>query len=271
MSLLSKKINDAVTFVIRGLPVRPTGPTGRFTAAQLQAFFDQASESIRVAFNGLIDELREATAASELGFQATEYVNERNVQDAIENVQAQIRGIAQDEAVLPNGSISGEKIAPDADIDGSKLADNSIGPEKLMAGAAGWVKLSSADIGFAVNTEGNASGSSINVLGGRFWYSKALNMVFWSATASIEPGAGAGANNVFFRVTMTGEEKYLPFLDTTAGTRIDYGANCFTSFNVIASIAADTYGHGSFLYVLTENPQSGMVADMSGFYICAGE
>ena len=58
MSLLSKKISENVTKVIRNLPTRPTGPTGRYTATQLQAFFDQAAESIRTSFNALIDELR---------------------------------------------------------------------------------------------------------------------------------------------------------------------------------------------------------------------
>lgn len=129
MSLLSKKINDAVTFVIRGLPVRPTGPTGRYSAAQLQAFFDQASEAIRVAFNGLIDELRSPSAASEIGFKETKKVSGKTVQEAIENVQQQAADVALSQ--VPDGSIGTEKLARGA-VTGNEIADETIGGQHIL-------------------------------------------------------------------------------------------------------------------------------------------
>ena len=82
---------------------------------ELKAYFDSSPEEVRQAHNGLCDALTTATsaatAAANLGFQTTAGVPADNVQDAIEDVQAQLT-----DAVLgniPSGSVTGDKLAQD--------------------------------------------------------------------------------------------------------------------------------------------------------------
>lgn len=114
-----KKISEAAVRVIRGLPTRPTGPTGRYSAAQLQAFFDMAAQNIRETFNELVSKLEGSGGAAEIGFSATPNVQAENVQAAIENVQEQVRS-AYEESAIPDGSITSDKI-----LAGGLLADVS--------------------------------------------------------------------------------------------------------------------------------------------------
>ena len=82
---------------------------------ELKAYFDSSPEEVRQAHNSLCDALTTATsaatAAANLGFQATAGVPADNVQDAIEDVQAQLT-----DAVLgniPSGSVTQDKLAQD--------------------------------------------------------------------------------------------------------------------------------------------------------------
>ena len=82
---------------------------------ELKAYFDSSPEEVRQAHNSLCDALTTATsaatAAANLGFQTTAGVPADNVQDAIEDVQAQLT-----DAVLgniPSGSVTGDKLAQD--------------------------------------------------------------------------------------------------------------------------------------------------------------
>ena len=104
-----KKITEAAVRVIRDLPTRPTGPTGRYSAAQLQAFFDKAAQNIRETFNELVSKLESSDGAAEIGFSETENVHGANVQAAIENVQEQVRS-AYEESAIPDGAVTGDKI-----------------------------------------------------------------------------------------------------------------------------------------------------------------
>lgn len=104
-----KKISEAAVRVIRDLPTRPTGPTGKYSAAQLQAFFDQAAQNIRGTFNELVNKLESSDGASEIGFSETDNVHGANVQSAIENVQEQLRS-AYEESAIPDGSVTSDKI-----------------------------------------------------------------------------------------------------------------------------------------------------------------
>ena len=57
---------------------------------ELKQYFDSSPEELRQAHNGLCDALAATTAAAEIGFAQTAGVPEDTVQDAIENVQAQV-------------------------------------------------------------------------------------------------------------------------------------------------------------------------------------
>lgn len=82
---------------------------------ELKAYFDSSPEQLRQAHNGLCDALTEATsnasAAANLGFQRTAGVPADNVQDAIENVQAQVTAAII--GSIPSGSVTGDKLAQD--------------------------------------------------------------------------------------------------------------------------------------------------------------
>lgn len=112
-----KKISEAAVRVIRDLPTRPTGPTGRYTGVQLQAFFDKAAQNIRDTFNELVTKLESSGGAAEIGFSETDTVHGANVQAAIENVQEQVRS-AYEESAIPDGAVTGDKI-----LAGSLLVD----------------------------------------------------------------------------------------------------------------------------------------------------
>ena len=82
---------------------------------ELKAYFDSSPEEVRQAHKSLCDALTTATsaatAAANLGFQTTAGVPADNVQDAIEDVQAQLT-----DAVLgniPSGSVTQDKLAQD--------------------------------------------------------------------------------------------------------------------------------------------------------------
>ena len=99
---------------------------------ELKKYFDSSPEEIRQAHNALCDALTAATsavtAAANLGFQRTAGVPADNVQDAIEDVQAQL-----DAAVMgniPSGSVTQDKLAQDvrdrfAAIESAAAAESS--------------------------------------------------------------------------------------------------------------------------------------------------
>ena len=78
---------------------------------ELKAYFDANPELLREALNALCDALRSTTAAAGLGFAQTAGVPETNVQDAIENVQAQVTAAII--GSIPSGSVTGDKLAQD--------------------------------------------------------------------------------------------------------------------------------------------------------------
>lgn len=65
-------------------------------------------ESVGALLDDTISGLASQSTARKLGFSPTDGVNKTNVQDAIENVQSQIAGVALGE--IPDGSIPAEKL-----------------------------------------------------------------------------------------------------------------------------------------------------------------
>lgn len=78
---------------------------------ELKQYFDSSPEELRQAHNGLCDALAATTAAAEIGFAQTAGVPEGTVQDAIENVQAQVTAAII--GSIPSGSIDNDKLAQD--------------------------------------------------------------------------------------------------------------------------------------------------------------
>lgn len=120
-------IPNGVTDVIKALSNFPNR-IDRLKATQLKAMFDQAAKNVQADVKRLVSELGAPTAAGNIGFAPTGGVNKTNVQDAIENVQSQIAGVAL-------GSI------PDGSITAQQLADGSVATEKVADGAVTYKKL----------------------------------------------------------------------------------------------------------------------------------
>lgn len=97
--------------IISKLPNEPNDEGG-MTASAFKATFDKAGTLAKTAINKLIASLGASTAAGNIGFARSTEVPADNVQDAIENVQSQIAGVAMGE--VPNGSVTAEKLADGA-------------------------------------------------------------------------------------------------------------------------------------------------------------
>lgn len=80
-------------------------------AAELKTYFDSSPEELRQALNRLCDALGEFSAAAKLGYTASAGVPAQTVQDAIENVQKQVRDASVGK--LPSGCVDGDKLAQD--------------------------------------------------------------------------------------------------------------------------------------------------------------
>ena len=76
----------AFTKRLADLPDQPN-----MQAAELKTYFDSSPEELRQALNRLCDALGEFSAAAKLGYTASAGVPAQTVQDAIENVQKQVR------------------------------------------------------------------------------------------------------------------------------------------------------------------------------------
>lgn len=94
--------------IISKLGDEPNEENG-LTAAGLKARFDLAGNKIKTFLNNLIVTMDGSTGAANIGFNSTVGVPEANVQDAIENVQAQLIGITQ--TGVANGSITEAKLS----------------------------------------------------------------------------------------------------------------------------------------------------------------
>lgn len=105
---------------------------GGLSSASLKAKFDLAGNLLKKALNDLVAALGNNAAAKSIGFTPTTAVNKTNVQDAIENVQAQIAGVSQ--AGIADASVTAAKIA-DGAVGAAALADSAVTADKLAVSA----------------------------------------------------------------------------------------------------------------------------------------
>lgn len=117
--------------IIAKYPDEPYEEEG-FTSAAFKASFDRGAKLCKAAHNALVRALNGVNASFSVGFRRSSAIPADNVQAAIESVQAQIQQFVQDEAVIPNGSITGEKIA-DRTILGVNIRALQIGKEHLKS------------------------------------------------------------------------------------------------------------------------------------------
>ena len=96
----------AFTKRLADLPDQPN-----MQAAELKTYFDSSPEELRQTLNRLCDALGKFSAAAKLGYTASAGVPAQTVQDAIENVQKQVRDASVGK--LPSGCVDGDKLAQD--------------------------------------------------------------------------------------------------------------------------------------------------------------
>lgn len=118
--------------------------------SDMQALFDQ----IRDALNALA----QAIDAANIPFTPIpDVLSSTNLQDAIEEVQAQIADVVLSQipdgtittAKLADGAVTEPKLADDA-VTGEKIADGAVGGSKLADGVVDSTKLALTDGGFVV-------------------------------------------------------------------------------------------------------------------------
>ena len=116
---------------------------GGLSAASLKAKFDLAGNLLKKALNDLVAALGGESAAKCIGFAATEAVNKTNVQEAIEDVQAQIAGVSQ--GGIADGAVTTEKIAKGA-VTYHQIANETIGSPELANNAVAASKIASSAV-----------------------------------------------------------------------------------------------------------------------------
>lgn len=116
--------------IIAKYPDEPYEEEG-FTPSSFKASFDMAGKLCKIAINRLIREIGYQSAAANVGFNPTAGVNKTNIQEAIENVQAQIAGVSQ--GAVPDGSITSEKL-DDYAVTNDKLDNGAVSLDKFDPG-----------------------------------------------------------------------------------------------------------------------------------------
>lgn len=173
--------------IIAKYPDEPYEEEG-FTSTAFKASFDQGAKLCKDAINKLVRALNAATAAASLGFRRTANVPADNVQDAIENVQAQLVGAFQEEAVVPNGSISAEKLGTDS-VTTPSIENEAVTEPKIKNGSVTYDKVPESGL-IEDKTQNTGTHGSFYftyndaeyVLGNLFVHvAKSMRMVFFSA------------------------------------------------------------------------------------------
>lgn len=94
---------SALTHPISALDDQPA-----LSAADLKAYFDADPQQLCDAHNSLISALTAPAAAASIGFQSTSGVSASTLQDAVVNVQAQLRDVSS--GSVPDSSITVSKL-----------------------------------------------------------------------------------------------------------------------------------------------------------------
>lgn len=170
--------------IISKLPDEPNDEGG-MTASALKATFDKAGTLAKTAINKLIAALGASTAAGNIGFARSTEVPADNVQDAIENVQSQIAGVAL--GSIPDGSITAQQLAGGA-VTAEKVADGA-----LVIDVSNQVTLDRPTV------NGDYAGGSNQTR--RFLYAPSLGIVFFDFEVDITEAVSLGD---WIWVTQTG-------------------------------------------------------------------
>lgn len=139
--LAFEKMTDNMN-IISSLGDEPNEDNG-LSASKLKEKFDTAGLLAKEAINKLISALGESTAAGNIGFARSTQVPAGNVQDAIDNVQAQLVGVSQ--GTVANGSITSEKLA-DGAVTTAKLSDGAVTEEILADDVVTTAKIGAAAV-----------------------------------------------------------------------------------------------------------------------------
>lgn len=90
-------------------PIASLADAPALSAPELKEYFDSSPEELKNALNGTIAELCSTQGAKNVGFMRSDSVHADTVQEAIENVQGQIKNIALGQ--IPEGSVDETRLA----------------------------------------------------------------------------------------------------------------------------------------------------------------
>lgn len=107
--------------------------------SDMQLLFNEIRDYLNTTLSGVVASVGDKVAgllgdsgAKQIGFTATERIDKYNVQDAIEDVQAQLVSVSQ--GAVADGAVTTQKLANGA-ITASKIADGAVGTAAVADGA----------------------------------------------------------------------------------------------------------------------------------------
>lgn len=129
--MLSKYKIDSFKNQIAALPDTP-----QLSAQELKRYFDASPEELKNALNGVIVTLTGAEGAENVGFRKSDKVHAGTVQEAIENVQGQIKNVVLGQ--IPEGSVGFDLLAAEVTdrLDAFDAADTTEREERLAQASA---------------------------------------------------------------------------------------------------------------------------------------
>lgn len=107
--------------------------------SDMQLLFNEIRDYLNTTLSGVVAAVSDKVAgllgdsgAKQIGFTATERIDKYNVQDAIEDVQAQLVSVSQ--GAVADGAVTAQKLA-DSAVTAQKLADGAVGTAALAPDA----------------------------------------------------------------------------------------------------------------------------------------
>lgn len=133
--------------------------------SDMQLLFNEIRDYLNTTLSGVVAAVSDKVAgllgdsgAKQIGFTATEHIDKYNVQDAIEDVQAQLVSVSQ--GAVADGAVTAQKLANGA-VTSAKIADGAVGTAALADAAVTYDKIKDKAVGSAKLADNAVSANKI--------------------------------------------------------------------------------------------------------------